>query len=100
VIETGATVAFSWGTLALAVLGALVGGLILNVMPCVFPILSLKAMALARGNSRHARRRAGLCRRGDPGLYRAGRGAARALRAGARKSAGRSSCRIRASSRC
>jgi thiol:disulfide interchange protein len=43
------------GTLALAVLGALVGGLILNVMPCVFPILSLKAMALARGNSRHAR---------------------------------------------
>lgn len=54
-IETGATVTFSWGTLALAVLGALVGGLILNVMPCVFPILSLKAMALARGNSRHAR---------------------------------------------
>jgi thiol:disulfide interchange protein len=36
-------------------LGALAGGLILNVMPCVFPILSLKAMALARGNSRHAR---------------------------------------------
>jgi thiol:disulfide interchange protein/DsbC/DsbD-like thiol-disulfide interchange protein len=49
------TATFSWATLALAMLGALAGGLILNVMPCVFPILSLKAMALARGNSRHAR---------------------------------------------
>jgi len=28
--------------------GALVGGLLLNVMPCVFPILSLKALSLAR----------------------------------------------------
>ena len=36
---------------------ALLGGLILNLMPCVFPILSLKAMALARsgGNDAHAR---------------------------------------------
>ncbi|WP_439532878.1 protein-disulfide reductase DsbD family protein [Polymorphobacter sp.] len=32
--------------LALAVLG----GLLLNVMPCVFPILSLKALSLAKGN--------------------------------------------------
>jgi thiol:disulfide interchange protein len=30
------------------VLGALVGGLLLNIMPCVFPILSLKALSLAR----------------------------------------------------
>ncbi len=29
---------------------AVLGGLILNVMPCVFPILSLKALALAKGN--------------------------------------------------
>jgi thiol:disulfide interchange protein/DsbC/DsbD-like thiol-disulfide interchange protein len=29
---------------------AVLGGLILNVMPCVFPILSLKALALARGH--------------------------------------------------
>jgi thiol:disulfide interchange protein len=29
-------------------LGALFGGLLLNVMPCVFPILSLKALSLAR----------------------------------------------------
>ena len=28
--------------------GAVLGGLILNVMPCVFPILSLKALSLAR----------------------------------------------------
>jgi thiol:disulfide interchange protein/DsbC/DsbD-like thiol-disulfide interchange protein len=31
----------------LALLGALLGGLILNIMPCVFPILSLKAVGLA-----------------------------------------------------
>lgn len=28
--------------------GALAGGLLLNIMPCVFPILSLKALSLAR----------------------------------------------------
>ncbi|WP_372620552.1 protein-disulfide reductase DsbD family protein [Falsiroseomonas sp.] len=31
-----------------AVLFALLGGLILNLMPCVFPVLAMKAMALAR----------------------------------------------------
>ena len=36
--------------IGLILLGAVLGGLILNVMPCVFPILSLKALALARGN--------------------------------------------------
>jgi len=38
--------------------GALLGGLILNLMPCVFPILSLKALALARagGSEAEARR--------------------------------------------
>ena len=30
-------------------LGALAGGILLNVMPCVFPILGLKALALAKG---------------------------------------------------
>lgn len=35
-------------SILLALLGALVGGLILNIMPCVFPILSLKALSLAR----------------------------------------------------
>jgi DsbC/DsbD-like thiol-disulfide interchange protein/cytochrome c biogenesis protein CcdA len=40
--------------------GAVLGGLILNVMPCVFPILSLKALSLARANGgeREARREA------------------------------------------
>ncbi len=35
-------------TILLALGGALLGGLILNVMPCVFPILSLKALSLAK----------------------------------------------------
>ena len=41
-----------------AVLGALAGGLLLNLMPCVFPILALKAAHLARagGDAREARR--------------------------------------------
>ena len=41
-----------------AILGALVGGLLLNLMPCVFPILALKALHLARsgGDEREARR--------------------------------------------
>jgi len=42
----------------LAVVGALVGGMLLNLMPCVFPILALKALHLARsgGDERSARR--------------------------------------------
>ncbi|MXO85791.1 thiol:disulfide interchange protein [Altererythrobacter aurantiacus] len=36
------------GALALLLLAAMAGGLVLNVMPCVFPILSLKALSLAR----------------------------------------------------
>ncbi len=48
-------------TFWLALLGALAGGLLLNVMPCVFPILSLKAMALARaGGEESGARRDGL----------------------------------------
>ena len=38
----------------LALLGAVIGGLILNVMPCVFPILSLKAIGLARAGETQA----------------------------------------------
>ncbi|WP_149538343.1 protein-disulfide reductase DsbD family protein [Siccirubricoccus phaeus] len=34
--------------LARALLFALLGGLLLNLMPCVFPVLAMKAMALAR----------------------------------------------------
>jgi DsbC/DsbD-like thiol-disulfide interchange protein/cytochrome c biogenesis protein CcdA len=41
-----------------AVLGAIAGGILLNLMPCVFPILALKALHLARGGGeeRAARR--------------------------------------------
>ena len=39
-----------------ALLLALLGGLILNLMPCVLPVLSFKAMALAKANTPgHAR---------------------------------------------
>ena len=38
-------------SLAAAVLLALIGGLILNLMPCVFPVLSLKALHLAQGHT-------------------------------------------------
>jgi DsbC/DsbD-like thiol-disulfide interchange protein/cytochrome c biogenesis protein CcdA len=49
---------FAWGTLLAALGGAVLGGLLLNVMPCVFPILSLKALSLARAgeDEAHARR--------------------------------------------
>ncbi len=45
------------GAALLAFAGALLGGLILNIMPCVFPILSLKALSLARSgaSAAHAR---------------------------------------------
>ncbi len=38
-----------WHTFLVALGGAILGGLLLNAMPCVFPILSLKALSLARG---------------------------------------------------
>ena len=52
----GAT-APSLASLPWLLLAALAGGLILNIMPCVFPILSLKALSLARAgeSERHAR---------------------------------------------
>lgn len=47
---TGAAHASLWLTLVAAV----VGGFLLNLMPCVFPVLSLKAIALARTGSSQA----------------------------------------------
>jgi thiol:disulfide interchange protein/DsbC/DsbD-like thiol-disulfide interchange protein len=44
----GAAPAAGGLTLPLAIVFAFIGGLILNLMPCVFPILSMKAAALAR----------------------------------------------------
>jgi thiol:disulfide interchange protein len=50
-----------WRTAALAFAGAVLGGLLLNIMPCVFPILSLKALGLARsGESAAGARREAL----------------------------------------
>ncbi|WP_295363798.1 protein-disulfide reductase DsbD [Arenimonas sp.] len=44
-------------TLWLALLLALGGGLILNLMPCVLPVLSLKALSLAQGGGDHRKAR-------------------------------------------
>jgi len=35
-------------TLIGAIFGALLGGLILNLMPCVFPVISMKALSIAK----------------------------------------------------
>ncbi len=47
-------------TIIAALTGALFGGLLLNIMPCVFPVISLKAMSLARagGDERAAKQEA------------------------------------------
>jgi len=37
-----------WDVVMWAVLGAVAGGMLLNLMPCVFPILALKALHLSR----------------------------------------------------
>jgi len=52
--------ATSLSGLLLVLGGAFLGGLILNIMPCVFPILSLKAISLAKagGDEQRARREA------------------------------------------
>lgn len=51
--SSGVDMALFWTALG----GAILGGLILNLMPCVFPILSLKALSLARsgGDARAAK---------------------------------------------
>ena len=48
-------------SLAAALLGAILGGLILNLMPCVFPVLAIKVMGFAgHGDDRRAHRAGGL----------------------------------------
>lgn len=50
-----------WSAFLQAALFAFLGGIILNLMPCVFPILAMKAAALARvGGDRAEARRDGL----------------------------------------
>jgi len=54
-------------TLWTAIIGALIGGLILNLMPCVFPVISIKALSIAK--SAHGERAA---IRREAWLYTAG----------------------------
>ena len=70
-------------TLAAALLGALLGGLILNLMPCVFPILAIKVVGFTRhADDRRSHRIAGLAYIGrrDRLVRRAGRADARVAR--------------------
>ena len=54
-------------TMWTAIIGALIGGLILNLMPCVFPVISIKALSIAK--SAHGERSA---IRREAWLYTAG----------------------------
>ncbi|HEV2567760.1 protein-disulfide reductase DsbD family protein [Sphingomonas sp.] len=67
-----------------ALFGAVLGGLLLNIMPCVFPILSLKALSLAKagGDERSAKREALAYTAGAVLICLALGGALLALRAG------------------
>jgi DsbC/DsbD-like thiol-disulfide interchange protein/cytochrome c biogenesis protein CcdA len=60
VASGGAQAEGGLGVIVAALAGAIVGGLLLNIMPCVFPILSLKALSLAKagGDERSARQEA------------------------------------------
>lgn len=50
-VPPAATATESLETIAWAIGAAILGGLLLNIMPCVFPILSLKAISLARSGA-------------------------------------------------
>ena len=39
-----------WVLLLSSLIGALIGGVILNLMPCVFPVLSIKALSLSKAH--------------------------------------------------
>ncbi|TDN84659.1 protein-disulfide reductase DsbD family protein [Stakelama pacifica] len=56
-VPAGPANGFDWALLLTALGGAILGGLILNIMPCVFPILSLKALGLARAGETEAHAR-------------------------------------------
>jgi len=52
---------FAASSLAVALIGALLGGLLLNLMPCVFPVLAIKVLGFARRSGDHGgHRRAAL----------------------------------------
>jgi thiol:disulfide interchange protein len=82
--QEAAQPAFGASAVLAALLGALAGGFLLNIMPCVFPILSLKALSLAKaGGDEGAVRREALAYTGGAVLICLALGAALlALRAG------------------
>lgn len=47
-LEAKKVAEWSWATLLPAIFSALAGGLILNLMPCVFPVLSIKVLGFVR----------------------------------------------------
>lgn len=55
---------FDWASLATALFLAFLGGVLLNFMPCVFPVLSLKALAVLKSDD--------ASRRQDAVLYASG----------------------------
>jgi len=58
---SAATMPFAASSLAMALVGALLGGLLLNLMPCVFPVLAIKVLGFARQSGDHGgHRRAAL----------------------------------------
>ena len=57
-VPAGGTPLSQGPSLGWLLLSALLGGLLLNVMPCVFPILSLKALSLARAGESETQARA------------------------------------------
>ena len=58
---TAARLAVPAGAFALALLGAVLGGMVLNLMPCVFPVLAIKVLGFARhADDRRAHRVSGL----------------------------------------
>ena len=48
------------GAFALALAAALLGGMILNLMPCVFPVLAIKVLAFTKPGERRSHRAQGL----------------------------------------
>ncbi|CAN5370258.1 thioredoxin family protein [soil metagenome] len=81
---SAAAPARSGSTFAWALIGALIGGMILNLMPCVFPILSLKVFGIARhgGDRRELARTGGAYALGVILSFVALAGVLLALRAG------------------
>lgn len=82
--EVAAGASTSLSVVLAALFGAVLGGLLLNIMPCVFPILSLKALSLAKagGDETAAKREALAYTAGAVLICLALGGALLALRAG------------------